>query len=134
MKINKIFSGKFLAAADLDGEPLDVVFAKILLEEVAADQDEMPVCHFSDETIKPFVLNKTNATMIAGMHGQDTDFWIGKAVRLYPTETEFGGKMVDCIRVEKKAPASEPTSEPIKVTTVEEAEAALKKAQEDLPF
>ena len=48
---------------------------------------------------KTLVLNKTNATAIAGVHGDSVEAWRGKDILIYPTKTDFGGKLVDCIRV-----------------------------------
>jgi len=64
-------------------------------------KETRPVIRFSDAE-KKLVLNKTNATAIAGMYGNETDAWIGKKITMYPTETQFGSETVDCIRVRKE--------------------------------
>ena len=50
-----------------------------------------PVAFFRDHQ-KGLVLNKTNATTIAAVHGDETDNWIGKELEIFPTTTEFRGK------------------------------------------
>ena len=42
------------------------------------------------------------------MYGDDTDMWIGKAITMYATEVEFGGKMVMGIRVRMQPPQTNP--------------------------
>ncbi len=63
---------------------------------------------------KPLVLNKTNALSIAKiLDFDDTDDWIGGQVIVYPDLVQFGGKVVDAIRIKApekaapKAPATE---------------------------
>lgn len=48
---------------------------------------------------KGLVLNKTNATTIAAAYGPDSDHWTGKKIFLFSTKVDFGGQMVDAIRV-----------------------------------
>lgn len=57
-----------------------------------------PILSFN-ETEKTLVCNKTNAMTIGEHHGFNTDFWNGKQITVYPTKTDFGGRIVDCIRV-----------------------------------
>lgn len=44
-------------------------------------------------------LGKTNADLIAALHGTDADKWRGKRLTLYPAQTSFGKRREDCIRV-----------------------------------
>lgn len=48
---------------------------------------------------KVLILNKTNAMTIAHVYGGDIDGWIGKEIFLYSTKVDFGGQMVDAIRI-----------------------------------
>ncbi len=58
---------------------------------------------------KAFLLNRTNFNTIADVLGaDDTDDWEGQSITLYPTETDYAGKMVDCIRVRRKKAATAP--------------------------
>lgn len=45
------------------------------------------------------VLNKTNLTVIADSYGRDAQDWIGQPVKLFREKVNFGGKMVDAIRI-----------------------------------
>jgi hypothetical protein len=73
------------------------------MAEVGQDQQEKPVVYF--QGIEPgMVLNKTNATSIAKLLGNDTDAWEGKAIGLFTTEVDFSGQQVLAIRVRLKLP------------------------------
>ncbi len=49
--------------------------------------------------IKPLVLNKTNARLIAEACGRSVEGWIGKSVVLFKSKARLGRETVDCIRV-----------------------------------
>jgi hypothetical protein len=121
MDINKMFSSKFLRATDVD-EMADentqtavVTIDRVEMAEVGQDQQEKPVVYFRG--IEPgMVLNKTNATSIAKLLGNNTDEWTGKAIGLFTTEVDFSGQQVLAIRVRLKLPKVK------KVQPVEEEE------------
>ena len=99
MKVSDAFPSKYLAAADLAGRTVVVVIDSILVERVSEEpKKDLPVLYFRDKN-KGLALNKTNATTIEGMHGDEMDDWIGKRISLWPTQTEFNGRAVPCIRV-----------------------------------
>ena len=50
---------------------------------------------------KAMPLNMTNFDALADICGDDTDFWPGQKIELYPTTTQMGGKTVDCVRIRK---------------------------------
>lgn len=102
MDIRSAFPGTYIKAADLDG---DTEFMITGCEEKnvarqGEDADYKPVLEF-EGTDQRFALNKTNATAIAEMYGYETDEWTGRKIVLYPTQTQFGAKMVDCVRVKR---------------------------------
>lgn len=96
-------SGNSLKAADIPPNTK----AKVIIEscsEVEFKGNDGKVDHklrlaFQGQE-KGLILNKTNATTIASMYGSDTDGWIGKEILLYQTKVDFGGQMVDAIRVD----------------------------------
>jgi hypothetical protein len=92
-----------------------------------------------EETEQALIANMTNSRIIAGLYGDDTDDWIGQRITLYPTETQFNGRMVPAIRVRSKPPqAKRPAparaaaprrpGRPAQPMTQEEADA------DDVPF
>ena len=123
MNINDAFPSKYLTAADLPEEGSKVVTVeKIGLEEVGRDKETKPIIYFA-EFNKALVLNVTNARTIARALGsEDFDDWIGQRIALYRTEVQYGGDMVEGIRVKlksppsKPAPATKPLNKPVVVT------------------
>jgi hypothetical protein len=53
----------------------------------------------------PLLLNKTNATTIAQLYGNNPSQWVGKLITLYPTTTSVGGAEKECIRVRNQDPS-----------------------------
>lgn len=126
MKIDKMFSSKFLKAADIDEiadentQTAIVVIDRVEMAEVGQDQEQKPVVYFRG--IEPgMVLNKTNASSISNLYGNDTDDWTGKPIGLFTTEVDFSGKQVLAIRVRLKAPKMTKKAAPV----VEEEEASM---------
>lgn len=87
-------------AADLPESGVTVTIEKT--EIVDFDDGKKIVLTFLGKE-KTLVLNKTNAGSIGKLHGGDIRYWPGKKIVIYPTETDFSGQRVACIRI-KKAP------------------------------
>ena len=100
MDINDAYpKGEYISAADLKPTgPLKISIAGFEIKNFGEDGDK-PVISFVG-TDKKLVLNKTNGSVIADIHGSETNNWVGKQITLYPTKTDFGGKLVDCIRIQ----------------------------------
>ena len=108
MNINDIYqsSSNFLRAVDLKGQTIPLTISEIgthVFNEGRPDQKTQIVLSFNGKD-KRLGLNATNARTIASLLGDDTDQWIGKQIKIYPTKTEFGGEMVDCIRIYQEPP------------------------------
>jgi hypothetical protein len=73
--------------------------------EVGEEKQNKGVLYYQ-EFKRAMVLNRTNLRRIIGLHGTETEEWIGKRITLYPSETDFAGRTVPCIRVREKAPTS----------------------------
>jgi len=102
--IDTFFDDPYLRAGHLQGEVMTVTMRRVVQEIVGKEEDKCPVLYF-DEFSKGMVLNKTNAKRIMALYSGDTDEWPGKRILIYPTETEFGGDTVECIRVKREPPA-----------------------------
>ena len=95
-----------LKAADLDGSEVALTIKSYEAKEFDEKDAKTgrswkavkPILAF-EETDKTFVCNKTNRNSIAYAYGKEMDDWIGKPITLYPTMVEFGGNMVEAIRV-----------------------------------
>lgn len=101
MNIDSAFPSKYLKAADLGAARPVVTIASVSMEEVG--DDKLPVLKLVGKD-KALVLNRTNSSMIAEIAGtNETDNWRGVKIQLYATKTDFGGKRVDCVRIEYPA-------------------------------
>jgi hypothetical protein len=97
MKVSDVFSGSSLKAADLG----DAEVAAVEVREYTDDGKTSKKLYltFQNKT-KGLVVNKTNASRISKLYGDDTDNWIGKEVVLYVDhEVQYGSDMVSGLRV-----------------------------------
>jgi hypothetical protein len=97
MDVNKIYPSNYMKATDLNGQDIQVVISSITMEQMG-DGEQKPIVYFQNME-KGVVLNKTNATNIAGQYGPETDNWIGRPVTLYSTWVDFQGRSVEAIRI-----------------------------------
>lgn len=130
MKYDEMFPSRFLKASDFSEDEIKVVTIKnVELVEIGKKGEETqrkPVVFFRENGVKPLVCNKTNATIIVKLYGDDTDEWIGKRISLFVTQVESFGEQVDAIRVRAKVPTKTMATQPQAVQ--EEAQ------EEELPF
>jgi len=97
--------GKYLKAADLQGRDWPLTIAGIQQEDVSGQgEPEMKWVVYFRGGQKGLVLNVTNATTIADQLGDETNAWMGRQVTLFPTQTDFQGKQVACIRIRLQQP------------------------------
>jgi hypothetical protein len=130
MNIDSAFPSNYLKASDLGDKQPVVTIDRVEVEPIGRDREIKPVIYFQGKE-KGLVLNKTNAKKIAELSGsKDTEDWAGCQVRIYATETEFGGETVECVRIKavgstKPAPAVKPKPEPAAVAEI---------ADDEIPF
>ena len=128
MKANDLFKSKYLKAEDLRGKDISVTIDRVEMASMPNGQPK-PAVFFKDKD-KGLVLNKTNFNTIAKVIGiDDTDDWNGHQITIYPTETEFQGEMVDCIRVRRNT-----TSAATKVYGAPPPERPIDVDDEEIPF
>jgi hypothetical protein len=96
MKINDAFPSKYLKAEDLQGRPATLRMGEALPEML--DGEQKIILYFQGKK-KGLVLNVTNAKKIAEVHGEETNDWYDRTIEIYPTETDYAGKTVPCIRI-----------------------------------
>jgi hypothetical protein len=104
MHVSQAFPNRFLKASDLNGN-VTVTIKSAELEEIGFDQERKLVLSFAG-TNKAMVLNKTNASTIAKLYGEETDDWSGKRITLCAREVEFQGSMTSALRVLAQKPGS----------------------------
>lgn len=107
MNLSDAFPSRYMKAGvdvDEDGQRV-VTIEDVTMERVGqgADARDKLVVAFQ-ETDKTLVLNKTNATTISKLYGDETDAWPGKRITLYCTYVQFQADMVLSIRVRPKVP------------------------------
>ena len=102
--INSAFPSNYIKASDLQNREVQVQISHCNMEDIGSGEHK-PVLYFVGKD-KGLVLNKTNANTIASVTGQtDTDMWVNASIILFPTQTDFQGKQVPCIRVKLFNPA-----------------------------
>ena len=106
MHIDTMFPSKFLKAGDLVDRDFILCIASLSFDEFDRDdggKEKRPVLWFT-KTEKGFVLNKTNANMIASLHGSETDDWVGRLITLGTENVSFRGNIAPAIRVRGHVP------------------------------
>ena len=88
-----------------DIDRLTLTIRYVRMEQVTNDRGEQtkPVVFFQERP-KGLVLNKTNARVIAGLYGPETDTWSGKRINLYAEPGKWFGKEGWAVRVENLLP------------------------------
>jgi hypothetical protein len=134
MKISEIFQSKYLKAGDLPEEGSQVVtIEKIGLEEIGKDKETKIVLYF-EELDQSLICNKTNARTIARLFAsEELDDWVGKTIRLYRTEVQFQGDVVEAIRVRSK-PEKVVTKAVTKTKRVEPTNDEVEVDENGIPF
>ncbi len=135
VKISEAYPSQYLKCADLNGMPWDMKIRTVSEEDLGQghDKETKPVVYFENAQ-KGLVLNKTNATTIAKVYGDDTGTWTGQSVQVFPTQVEFKGETVDAIRVRvaKEAPPQPQPSTP--AATPNAAPMADVELNDQIPF
>ena len=115
---------KYLSAGDLTQEKaLRIKSVTAEMVRRGNGQEQRPVVWFTNHE-KGLVLNKTNLRTLKGAFGDNMETWKGKVIVIYPTQTDFGGKVVDALRIRIPPPkqATAGNGQPIKPASVQEAE------------
>ena len=109
MKIGSAFPSKYLKAGDLAGREVACTISRVVVENVGGQgaEEDKPVLYLNGKS-KGIVLNRTNAMTIAAKYGDDTDAWLDQPIVVYPDQTMYQGRMVDCIRL--RVPAAQAVS------------------------
>ncbi len=102
--VSDAFPSNYLKAADLKNRTIKLKMDKVIFEEIGQEKDKKPVLYFA-EVKKGLVLNKTNATTIGSVHGQELEGWTGKEIELFEQMVPFQGQNVAAIRCRAAAEA-----------------------------
>lgn len=117
MKSGDVYPSKYFKAEELEDE-LTLTITKVVMEELESKdrgKQDKPVAYFK-EVEKGFVINKTNWNIVARIHGDESDNWVGKQITLFVMDVEAFGEMVNAIRV-KPPSKTTPKVEGVKAGT-----------------
>jgi hypothetical protein len=83
MNVNDLFPSNYLTKDDLP-TPRVLVMTNVTRKDVWRKNGKqlVVILHFGGKA-KPLVLNKTNAQVIARIHGNDTSLWANKPIEVY---------------------------------------------------
>ncbi len=112
MNAKKLFPSNYICDDDLGGKDATLTMDVVKME-LMPNGDSKGVLYFK-EAQKGMTLNKTNGKRIMAMYGDETDKWVGKQITIYPSETQYQGETVGCVRVRDNRPgqqAAPPASE-----------------------
>lgn len=100
----KYFKSSNLRVEDIDADaPVDVTIEDFKITSYDDDECEHIDLYFK-EYKKPLGLNNTNLRQVVGLHGRDTEDWIGQQITLIVREVEYKGKVGPAIRIDDKIP------------------------------
>ncbi len=106
----KLTNPDYLGAYSIeDGKDLILTIAYIRQEKVVGPdgkKDECIVCHFSENGVKPMILNSTNCKTIEKLTGTPLiENWAGTRIQIGIEKVKAFGEVVEALRVRNKRPA-----------------------------
>jgi hypothetical protein len=118
MNLQEMFPSNYLTKDDLPTSRV-LVMTKVTKESVwRKNGRQMAVVLHFDGNVKPMVLNKTNATMIARIYGNDTVQWTNKRIEVfYDPNVTLGRERVGGIRVRAASVVPAKSAPPTTTTT-----------------
>src|ERR1022692_3281424 len=124
MNLNELFPSNYLTKEDVPS-PRVLVMSGVTRKEVwRKNGKQMAVVLQFNGNVKPMVLNKTNARIIARIYGNDTAMWTNKPIEIYhDPNVMLGRERVGGLRVRAAAEV------PAKVTTTTPPTTISKAAQ-----
>lgn len=143
MKASTMFPSKYLNTGDLGTARPVVVIESLKQEEVGQDDDKEKkwVLYFRGKE-KGLTLNQTNRDALMNLLGDETENWLGQAIRLYvDPSVMMSGKRVGGIRIEEapqvvssRTPPPRPAPAPAPVHRHVEPEPGTNIDDGDIPF
>ena len=98
MNIDEAYPSKYIKESDLQGQSRVLTIARVSVESLDQSSGETkPVVYFQGAQ-KGLVLNVTNKNVFVLLYGKETNNWTGRPIELYPSQTDFRGEVVPCIR------------------------------------
>ena len=131
--INEAFPSNYIKAADLKGRQVSVKMDRCEYEMIGSDKKL--ILYFVGKE-KGMVLNKTNASNIAAIYGDDTEDWRDQEVVLFEAMVDFQGKTVPAIRVKAavRKPAARASSSEMREEAPPRQSAPRDDMDDGIPF
>jgi len=115
MKRDQVFPDKYLKSTHLKGKAATLTITAAPFETLKNNKGEEQrkiVLYFAGAK-KALPLNMTNFDAVVDVTGcGDSKDWPGHRIELYPSKTQMGGKLVDCIRVRPPREQQPPQMQP----------------------
>ena len=117
MNLNEMFPSNYLTKEDLPS-PRVLVMSNVTRKEVwRKNGKQMAVVLHFNGNVKPMVLNKTNALVIARIYGTDTALWTNKPISVYhDPNVMLGRDRVGGVRVRAAADVPAKVTSPMTPT------------------
>lgn len=114
MKREQAFPSNYLAQSDVPHPILATiagVHVELLHDKETGGKKQKPVMTFSNDAIRPLIVNNHNWSVIESAYGDDSDAWIGKPVEIFvdPNIT-FGKRRTGGLRVRIPLAQTPPSS------------------------
>jgi hypothetical protein len=116
--VSEAFPSRFVKAADLGGQEHQVRIANVEYEDIGNPPKRTLVASFHLRT-KVLPLNKTNASTIAAVYGDDTAAWLNRDIIIYEAVVDFRGTPTPTIRC--RIPRAGTQAQPSVIKPVEPA-------------
>ncbi len=99
------FDANSMSAVHLQGQSHILTISKWVKGKLGRGDkaQRKPIVYFKEREL-PLAINKTNGAILAQLYGKDIDQWVGKKIEIYPTTTQFGAEIKDCIRIKPHVP------------------------------
>src|SRR5580765_680080 len=100
MKVSAKASSRYLSKGDITA-PFVAIMDFVRTETLQNPVEDKDILHFTDQRVKPLVLNVTNKRVIIAAYGDESDDWNGQPIEVYVDNsvTNSRGQMVGGVRV-----------------------------------
>lgn len=114
-----LYPSQYVSAPDLKGKDVTVTISATNAEELmltGGKRGKKKLILTFKEAKKKLVCNVTNANTLVDLYGTRAEDFVGKRITIYPTKANFGGKMVDAVRIRDKVPSGKAAAPPAEMS------------------
>jgi len=136
LSFDQLFPGRFIKAGEMHGKPVTLTLKSIYLDDLEKEDGTtkaQAVATFV-EIKREWAVNRTNASALRAMWGDDTDAWLGKRVTLFPEPDTTGmSESGVCLRVKGSPDIAKTITATIKLPRRRPMQRKLEKTSADAP-